>query len=81
MWHRKNKVWMHYLNDIIAADVSSAVFLAAYLRQLIWNCQEARYLEIVDLQQYRVLRQPTKVRAAIKRQRLQEPFVFAVGKN
>jgi len=81
MWHRQDKVWMHYLNDIIAADVASAVFLASHLRQLIWTCQEARFLEVMDLQHYRVLRQPDRVRAAIKCQRLQQPFVFAVGKN
>lgn len=81
MWHRENKVWMHYLNDIIAADVSSAVFLAAHLRQMFWQCREANYLEIIDLQQYRMVRKPTKVRAAIRRMRLQEPFVFAIGKN
>lgn len=81
MWYRKDKVWMHYLNDIIAADVSSAVFLAAHMRQLLKGARESQFLEIADLQQYRMLRRPSKVRAAINCKRLKEPFVFAIGKN
>lgn len=80
MWSGKNRVWMHYLNDIIAADVSSAVFLSSVMKGLVRNSESARYMEIIDLQQYRVIRKFQKVKAAISTKR-GIPFVFVIGKN
>ena len=74
------KIWMHYVKDIIACDVYSAVFLASYMRHAIINRTYSDSLEIVDLQKYKVLKQPAKVRQSI-RERANIPFVFVVGKN
>lgn len=71
---------MHYIKDIIASDVYSAVFLASYMRQATLNRSYTDSLEVVDLQKYKVLKQPQKVRQAI-RERVNIPFVFVVGKN
>jgi hypothetical protein len=79
MW-RGNQVWLHYVKNIIAADVSSAVFLASYLRYSDLSKNYATAIEIVDLQKYRILKQETKIRAAL-RDRIAIPFVFVVGKN
>ena len=79
MW-RQNKVWLHYVKNIIAADVPSAVFLASYLRYSVINKEYASYLEIIDLQKYKVIKQAPRVRVAL-RDRLHIPFVFIVGKN
>ena len=80
MWSGHNKVWMHYLNDIIAADVASAVFLSSYMRLALRGRANEIYHEVVDLQRYKVFRTPKKVRAAmLNRQHL--PFVFVLGKN
>ena len=79
MWHG-NKVWLHYVKNIIAADVSSAVFLASFLRYIELSKNHASSIEIVDLQKYKVIRQDTKVRSAL-RERVNIPFVFVVGKN
>lgn len=76
----RNKVWLHYVKNIIAADVPSAVFLASYLRYTGISKEYAVALEIIDLQKYKVIRQAAKVRIAL-RERLHIPFVFVVGKN
>ena len=79
MW-RKDKVWMHYLNDIISADVSTAVFLSSFMRHLARTGQHAQALEVMDVQRYRVVRKTAKVRSTLH-SRLHVPFVFVVGKN
>ncbi len=79
MW-RENNDWLHYVKNIIAADVHSAVFLASYLRYTGNSKNYASSLEVIDLQQYKVIRQPHKVRVAL-RERLHIPFVFVVCKN
>jgi hypothetical protein len=76
----KNHVWLHYVKNIIAADVPSAVFLASYMRYNHISKNYASAVEIIDLQKYKVIRQAPKVRAAL-RDRIRVPFVFMVGKN
>lgn len=81
MWSsREDKVWMHYLNDIIASDVPSAVFLSTFMRHVMRNRTYTAYHEVVDLQKYKVHRSNKKVRIAMAN-RLREPFVFVVSKN
>ena len=79
MWH-ENNTWLHYVKNIIAADVSSAIFLASYMRRCNISKKYASSLEIIDLQKYKVITQDTKVRIAL-RERANIPFVFVVGKN
>ena len=80
MWSGQDKVWLHYVKDIIAADVYSAVFLASYLRYMAINKSHIPYMEIIDLQKYKIIRNKAKVRQALK-ERMHMPFVFAVCKN
>jgi hypothetical protein len=75
-----NKTWMHYVKDIIASDVYSAVFLASYIRVAHTSKSYADAMEVVDLQKYKILKQPLKVRQAIL-ERKDVPFVFVIGKN
>jgi hypothetical protein len=77
---RKPKFWLHYVKNIIAADVPSAVFLASYLRYTGISREYASALEILDLQKYKVIRQANKVRIALN-ERIHIPFIFVVGKN
>lgn len=79
MW-QKNKTWLHYNNNIIAADISSAVFLAFYLQRCRITKNYASSLEIIDLQKYKVIKQEGKVRIAL-RERIGIPFIFIAGKN
>jgi hypothetical protein len=79
MWNG-NKMWLHYVKNIIAADVSSAVFLASYLRYTAIRKDYVACLEVIDLQKYRIIKQVPKVRLAL-RDRTKIPFVFVVGKN
>ena len=80
MWGKQNKAWMHYVNDIIAADVASAVFLSSYMRHSLRNMQYLHSLEVLDIQRYRVVKKAEKVKAALQN-RIAIPFVFVVGKN
>ncbi len=83
MWsssRREDKVWMHYLNDIIASDVPSAVFLSTYMRHVMRSRSYVNFHEVVDLQKYKVYRSAKKVRVAMTN-RLREPFVFVLSKN
>lgn len=76
----QDQAWLHYVNNIIAADVYSAVFLGSYMRNMRLNKSYAPYMEVFDLQKYQVISREQKVRQAIK-ERSAIPFVFVVGKN
>lgn len=82
MWsgHNHNKVWLHYIKNIIAADMPSARFLAAYEKFSKMNKTYLPYLEIIDLNSYKVIKQKDKVKKALLKS-IDTPFVFVVGKN
>ena len=80
MWSGHNKVWLHYVKNIIAADIKSARFLAAFERFSKMNKTYVPHLEILDLHKYKVIKQKDKVKKALQK-RVNIPFVFVVGKN
>jgi hypothetical protein len=80
MWGRRNKTWLHYQRNIIAADVYAAVFLSAYTRHAAIQRLHTWQMEVMDLQKYKLIKKPAKVHLAMK-DRAEEPFVFIVGKN
>lgn len=80
MWHGEDKLWLHYREDIIAADVSEGIFLADSLRYIAINKIYLSSLEVIDLQKYKVIKNPLKLRSVLK-ERLHIPFVFAVCRN
>lgn len=80
MYRESGKAWLHYINDIIAADVYSAVFMASYIRHTNIHKHHAASLEVIDLQRYRVVKPASKVRQVLQ-DRNRKPFVFIVGKN
>jgi hypothetical protein len=79
MWY-KNRVWIHYLKNIIAADMRSAVFLSTYLRRIGLGNDNKRVHEVYDLQKYKVIRDASKVRGSL-REKLNTPFIFMACKN
>ena len=79
MWNREN-VWLNYIKNIIAADITSAVFLATFLRKSNLSKKYAASLEVIDLQKYKIIKKEYKVRAALN-DAINIPFVFFVGKN
>jgi len=79
MWYR-NRVWIHYIKNVIAADISSAVFLVSYTKRIGLSKEYAATLEIFDLQRYKVIRQAAKVRSALSEKR-NKPFIFVACKN
>ncbi len=82
MWsgHNHNKVWLHYVKNIIAADLQSARFLAAYEKFSRMNNTHLPYLEIIDINKYKVIKQKDKLKKVFLK-RIDTPFVFVVGKN
>lgn len=80
MWSGENKVWIHYRKDIIAADVSTAMFLSACLRQMMYDKTYIHHLEVIDLQRYKLLSDFKKVKNALA-ERMEVPFVFVCCKN
>jgi len=77
---REDNLWLHYVKNIIAADMRSAVFLASYLRYTGISKDYVSSLEVIDLQKYKVIKKAEKVRVALYERR-NIPFVFVVGKN
>lgn len=79
MWQGEN-IWLKYVKNIIAADVTSAIFLASFLRRNNINKKYAASLEVIDLQKYKVIKKEFKVRSALNNA-VNIPFIFFVGKN
>lgn len=77
---RKYKIWVHYVKNIIATDISSAVFLESYLRRTGLTKDYLLTLEVADLQKYKLIKRVDKVRAAV-RERANIPFIFVICKN
>jgi hypothetical protein len=80
MLQGQDKKWIHYVKDIIAVDVYSAVFLASYMRYSSLNRSYVPSLEAIDLQHYKVIKKSGKLLNAIKKS-ASTPFIFIVGKN
>lgn len=80
MWSKKDKTWIHYRNDIIASDVSTALFLSAFLRNITYSNAHLNTLEAADLQRYKILKTNTKLKIAI-RERRETPFIFIYSRN
>lgn len=80
MWNGQDKVWSHYRKDIIAADAHAAALLSSYLRNMAIHKTYVQQLEVADLQKYKIIKQPGKVKTAL-RERTSIPFVFVIGKN
>lgn len=80
MWHGEDKLWLHYRADIIAADVPDGIFLADFLRYIAINKIYTSSLEIIDLQKYKIICNPLKLRSGLK-ERANIPFVFVVSRN
>ncbi len=79
MWY-KNRVWIHYVKNIIAADMGSAIFLASYLRRVGMNKEYVSALEIFDLQKYKVVKSAAKISSTL-REKKNTPFIFIACKN
>lgn len=80
MWGKQNKTWMRYQQEVLATDLLSAVLLLGYLRFVSVKKMTGYGMEVVDLQRYKVIRKPVKVRQAL-REGGKAPFVFAYGLN
>ncbi len=80
MWGKQNKVWIQYRDNIIAHDVSTAIFLSSFLRHTNIHKTYVKTYEVVDLQRYKHIKQHRKVRASMNDNK-GIPFVFPVNLN
>lgn len=80
MWGKQNKVWTRYQQDALATDLLAAVVLLGYMRFVGLKKAPGYTMEVADLQRYKIIRKPAKVRQAIK-ESSRAPFVFAYGLN
>lgn len=80
MWSGQDKVWVHYVKHIIAADIDSAAMLGIYIRQMSLTKSYIPYLEVIDLQKYKLIKDKDKVRKALN-ERGNMPFIFIACKN
>ena len=80
MWDRQHKLWLYLKGDIIASDRKSAVFMSDYIRHINIHKIYLNSLEVADLQRYKLISTPKKVKIAIN-ERLSVPFVFIFCKN
>lgn len=78
MW--KNWVQLEHVKNVKAADISSAIYLAGFLRSLSHSRRYADSLEIADLQRYKMITNSRKVRTVLAK-KAGEPFVFVLCKN
>jgi len=79
MW-QENKTWLHCINNIIAADIASAAFLASYLHRSRVTKNYASSLELLTSRKYKVIKKEGKVRIAL-RERLGIPFILLWAKT
>ncbi len=80
MWEENDTEWTHFRQDLMARHRASARLLAEFLRRVDKHHLHTAALEVIDLQKYKFITQPRKVRVAL-RERLHLPFVFVVGRN
>lgn len=80
MWSGKHKTWIHYGGDIIAADLFSALQLDAYTKQVSFTRSYLSYLEVVDLQRYKLYVTLKHIKAVLREQK-DVPFVFIYNRN
>jgi len=80
MWSKKHKIWKQYQKNIVAKDSYNAAFLFAYMNYV--SSQRLQYssAEIMDLQQYKLIKRPQQVRR-IARENRSEPFIFLYSLN
>jgi hypothetical protein len=80
MWQGQNKVWLQFRRDILATDIHSGIFLSDYLKHASIHGIHTRCLEVADLQRYKLVKAPNKVKAVLN-DRSFVPFIFVFGKN
>ena len=78
--NRRNKVWLHYASNVIAADIPAALFLTSYIRYLQRTREYIGSLEVADLNKYKLHKKSQKVRQILA-ERIKVPFVFVICKN
>jgi len=79
LWERQ-KQWHNYGTGVLATEYEDALFLKRWFRDMIVRQKDIAGFEIIDLQRYKVIRDPRKVKIAIHK-RIDVPFVFVSGNN
>ena len=81
MHYRGEKIWLRFPQDIIAAGGNEANYLAWFLRWTYISRTYLRYLEVIDLQRYRLVTRKNKIYSIIRNGQADQTFIFIVNKN
>ncbi len=81
MNYRGEKIWFHFPQDIIAPDVREAAYLALFQKWTNISRTYLRHLEVVDLQQYRLVTRKNKIYNILRRPPSEQAFLFIINKN
>ncbi len=79
MWKEKN-FHFKYVKNILATDVTSALFLDAFMKKNLLSKKYLENLEVADLNSYKLITKWQKVRKSLQVDG-RTPFVFFIGKN
>lgn len=80
MWRRTSKTWSLFPHEIVATQAKDATCLYHFVRHVKANRMIAAWVEVVDLQRYRLVSHVPKVRNYL-REKQDEPFIFFHFKN
>jgi len=81
MHYRGEKIWLHFPQDIIASGGNEANYLAWFLRWTYVSRTYLRYIEVADLQRYRLVTRKNKIYSIIRRAASDQAFIFFLNKN
>lgn len=62
MWGEYNRIWKHYRPGILASEPCAADFLSDYQHFLTLNRAYLGSSEVADLQKYKLVREPRRLR-------------------
>lgn len=81
VYYREKKIWHHFTDDVIAENALDAHNLTQWVTQQHYSLQYLQPLEIVDLQNYRLIKQRSKIQDVLRLPAAEQVFLFVVNKN
>lgn len=81
MYPKKIKYWRYFDKDILSGTREDAIRLEAFLNRVRVSRTHLDTMEIIDLQKYRLVRQPHKIAALLRLAPAEQAFLFPVNLN
>ncbi len=82
MFQRSKRIWKQYTQNISAVNHQEALYLLHYLTFMQITRNYLNFIEIIDLQRYRIVKDKKKVHKFLSRSAKDAPhFLFPVNMN